>query len=108
LGPRLREDLPEFLGLTCSLLAIGSRVKVGDYRARSIRFPPGWFDAKPPNFWSYPVLYRLDGDVLASRDEMEKALRSYEAGLYGGAFGKSKIEIDIGEDRKAEKSDHAA
>ena len=72
-----------------------------------IRFPPGWFDAKSPNFWSYPVLYWLEGDVLASRDDMEKALRSYDAGLYAGAFDGSRIKIDIGEDRKAEKLGHA-
>jgi hypothetical protein len=72
-----------------------------------IRFPPGWFDAKSPNFWSYPVLYRLEGDVLASRDDMEKALRSYDAGLYAGKFEGSRIKIEIGEDRKAEKLKHA-
>jgi hypothetical protein len=72
-----------------------------------IRFPPGWFDARSLDFWSYPVLYRLEGDVLASRDETEKALRSYDAGLYGGAFDGSRIRIDIGEDRKADKSGHA-
>ncbi len=72
-----------------------------------IRFPPGWFDAQSPNFWSYPVLYRLDGDVLASRDDMEKALRSYDAGLYAGKFEGSRIKIDIGEDRKADKQGHA-
>ena len=69
-----------------------------------IRFPPGWFDAKSPNFWSYPVLYRLEGDVLASRDDMEKALRSYDAGLYAGKFEGSRIKIDIGEDRKADEA----
>ena len=71
-----------------------------------IRFPPGWFDARSPNFWSYPVLYRLEGDVLASRDDMAKALRAYDAGLYAGAFDGSKIKIDIGEDRKADKLGH--
>jgi hypothetical protein len=72
-----------------------------------IRFPPGWFDAKSPNFWSYPVLYRLEGDVLASRDDMKKALRSYDAGLYAEKFEGSRIKIDIGEDRKADKLGHA-
>src|SRR4051812_3676538 len=47
-----------------------------------IRFPPGWFNAKSPFFWSYPVLYQLDGDVLSSRDDLAKALRAYDAGLY--------------------------
>lgn len=70
-----------------------------------IRFPPGWFDAKSPWFWSYPVLYRLEGDVLSSRADLEKALRAYDAGLSAGAFEGSKIRIDIGENRKAEKRD---
>jgi hypothetical protein len=71
-----------------------------------IRFPPGWFDARSPNFWSYPVLYRLEGDVLASREDLEKALRSYDAGLYAGKFDGSRIKIDIGEDRKTDKLGH--
>src|SRR3954469_6194790 len=64
-----------------------------------IRFPPGWFNAKSPFFWSYPVLYQLDGDVLSSRDDLAKALRAYDAGLYGPAFDAAKIRIDMGEDR---------
>src|SRR3954469_23037787 len=72
-----------------------------------IRFPPGWFDAKSPDFWSYPVLYRLEGDVLGSRDDLEKALRSYDAGLYAGKFEATRIKIVIGEDRKAMKMGHA-
>jgi hypothetical protein len=72
-----------------------------------IRFPPGWFDPKSANFWTYPVLYRLEGDVLASRDDLEKALRSYDAGLYGGKFEGARIKIAIGEDRKADKLGHA-
>jgi hypothetical protein len=72
-----------------------------------IRFPPGWFDAKSPNFWSYPVLYRLEGDVLANRDDLGKALRAYDAGLHAGAFEASRIKITIGEDRKADKLGHA-
>jgi hypothetical protein len=71
-----------------------------------IRFPPGWFDAKSPFFWSYPVLYRLEGDVLAGRDDLEQALRSYDAGLYAGAFDRSRIKIAIGEDRVSEKLGH--
>jgi uncharacterized protein (TIGR03067 family) len=72
-----------------------------------IRFPPGWFDADSPSFWSYPVLYWLDGDVLARREDLERALRSYDAGLYGGRFDGARIKIAIGEDRKADKLGHA-
>jgi hypothetical protein len=71
-----------------------------------IRFPPGWFDQASPFFWSYPVLYWLDGDVLASRDDLEKALRAYDAGLYRGRFEAAKIKITTGEDRKDEARGH--
>ena len=71
-----------------------------------IRFPPGWFDAKSEEFWSYPVLYTLEGDVLGNRDELDKALRAYDAGLYDGQFEPSKIQIKIGDDRKTETRGH--
>jgi hypothetical protein len=71
-----------------------------------IRFPPGWFDQVSPFFWSYPVLYWLEGDVLASRDDLEKALRAYDAGLYRGQFEAAKIKIAIGDDRKEEMHGH--
>src|SRR5205823_8358064 len=72
-----------------------------------IRFPPGWFEAKSPFFWSYPVLYRLRGDVLSSREDLDQALRAYDAGLYRGQFDAAKIKITVGEDRKADKRGHA-
>jgi hypothetical protein len=72
-----------------------------------IRFPPGWFDAKSPFFWSYPVLYRLEGDVLAGRGDLERALSSYDAGLYGGRFEREKLKVAVGADRKEEKLGHA-
>jgi hypothetical protein len=71
-----------------------------------IRFPPGWFDARSPFFWSYPVFYWLEGDVIKSADELEKALRAYDAGLYGDGFEKAKIKIDASEERKTEKRGH--
>jgi hypothetical protein len=72
-----------------------------------IRFPPGWFDATSPFFWSYPVLYWLEDDVLASREDLEKALRAYDGGLYRGAFDAAKIKIDMKDDRKEETRGHA-
>jgi hypothetical protein len=72
-----------------------------------IRFPPGWFDPKSPYFWSYPVLYWLDGDVLSGRDDLERALRAYDAGLYRGRFPADKIKIAVGDDRKADKLGHS-
>jgi hypothetical protein len=71
-----------------------------------IRFPPGWFDAKSPFFWSYPVLYWLEGDVLSSRADLDRALRTYDAGLARGRFEASKIKIDQGEDREASRRGH--
>jgi hypothetical protein len=73
-----------------------------------VRFPPGWFDEKSPFFWSYPVIYQLDGDVLSSREDLAKALRAYDAGLYRRGFDASKIRLDVGEDRKADKRGHPA
>jgi hypothetical protein len=72
-----------------------------------IRFPPGWFNAKSPFYWSYPVLYWLEGDVLSSRDDLNKALRAYDAGLYGDKFEAARIKIEVGEVRKAEKLGHS-
>ena len=74
--------------------------------ALEIRFPPGWFDKESPFYWSYPVLYWLDGDVLARRNELEQALRAYDAGLYGGAFDPAKIQIALGKDEVVEKLGH--
>jgi hypothetical protein len=71
-----------------------------------IRFPPGWFDPSSPFFWSYPVLYWLEGDVLASRNDLETALRAYDAGLYRGQFEAAKIKIAIGDGGKAEMRGH--
>jgi hypothetical protein len=71
-----------------------------------IRFPPGWFDGGSAFHWSYPVLYWLEGDVLARRDELERALRAYDAGLYAGAFDGARIQIAIGPDQSAEKLGH--
>lgn len=55
---------------------------------------------------SYPVLYRLEGDVLSSREELDRALRDYDAGLYAGRFDAKKIKIDIGEARTEIRQGH--
>jgi hypothetical protein len=72
-----------------------------------IRFPPGWFQPDSPFFWSYPVLYRLEGDVLSGRDDLEKALRAYDLGLYRGGLDPAKYKVAMGEDREASKLGHA-
>jgi hypothetical protein len=73
-----------------------------------IRFPPGWFNAKSPYFWSYPVLYHLDGDILASGEDLVKALRAYDGGLYRGQFAADKIQIDMGKEGEVQKQGHSA
>lgn len=62
-----------------------------------LRFPPGFFKADDDFFWSYPIMYWLEGDVLKTDKELERALRAYDAGLYGGQFPQDKIRIEIGE-----------
>ena len=52
------------------------------------------------------MLYWLEGDVLSSREDLEKALRDYDAGLYRGRFDAAKIKIDMKEDRKEETRGH--
>ncbi|MDR3638773.1 MAG: hypothetical protein P4L84_33510 [Isosphaeraceae bacterium] len=74
--------------------------------ALEIRFPPGWFDKDSPFYWSYPVLYWLEGDILSRRDELERALLAYDAGLYRGAFDRAKVKIDVGKDKAVEKLGH--
>ncbi len=74
--------------------------------ALEIRFPPGWFDQDAPTFWSYPVLYWLEGDVLTSRTELEQALRAYDGGLYGGLFDRDEIKIALEPDKRTDKLGH--
>ena len=40
-----------------------------------LRVPPGFFDKDDAFFWSYPILYQLEGDVLASDRDLQRALR---------------------------------
>lgn len=65
-----------------------------------LRFPPGFFKKNDDYFWSYPIFYWLEGDVLASEKDLERALRAYDAGLYGGQFAAADINIEIGEGKK--------
>jgi hypothetical protein len=74
--------------------------------ALEVRFPSGWFDKDAPFYWSYPVLYWLEGDVLSRRDDLERALRDYDAGLYGAQFERSQIKINFGPDQGVQKLGH--
>ena len=65
-----------------------------------LRFPPGFFQKQDPYFWSYPIFYWLRGDVLADRAALERALRAYDAGLYGRQFKAEQIKMVVGADRE--------
>ena len=60
-----------------------------------LRFPPGFFKADDDFFWSYPILYQLQGDAIKDVNALHRALSSYDAGLYGGQFEKAKIRLEI-------------
>ncbi len=62
-----------------------------------LRFPPGFFDKDDAFFWSYPILYQLEGDVLSAEKDIQRALREYDAGLYGGGYAAEKIRLTIKE-----------
>ena len=64
-----------------------------------LRFPPGFFKKQDPYFWSYPIFYWLRGDVLGARSELQRALRAYDAGLYGKQFRSERIKLEMGPDR---------
>ena len=46
-------------------------------------------------FWSYPIMYLLQGDVLKSDADLKRALRSYDAGLYRDQFTSGEIKITL-------------
>ncbi|MFP6752499.1 MAG: hypothetical protein VB855_12535 [Pirellulaceae bacterium] len=60
-----------------------------------LRFPPGFFKKEDAFFWSYPILYQLEGDVLSADEDLQRALRDYDAGLYGGGEPAEKITLTI-------------
>jgi hypothetical protein len=60
-----------------------------------LRFPPGFFNKDDAFFWSYPILYQLKGDVLVADKDLGRALRDYDAGLYGGGYPAEKIKLTI-------------
>ncbi len=60
-----------------------------------LRFPPGFFKADDDFFWSYPILYQLQGDAIKDVNALHRALSSYDAGLYGEQFEKAQIRIEI-------------
>ena len=60
-----------------------------------LRFPPGFFKPTSIFFWSYPILYQLDGNCINHDVELKRALLDYDAGLYGDKYSRQQIEITI-------------
>ena len=72
-----------------------------------LRFPKGFFRANDDYTWSYPIFYWLEGDVLDKQVEFDRALRAYDAGLYGGQFAAQKIKIEFGKTQMTTRHSHA-
>ncbi|MEE3371280.1 MAG: hypothetical protein VX346_18240 [Planctomycetota bacterium] len=64
-----------------------------------LRFPPGFFQKQDSYFWSYPIFYWLRGDVLGDRAALQRALREYDAGLYGKQFKPNQIKMEMSPDK---------
>ena len=60
-----------------------------------LRFPPGFFKPTSQYFWTYPILYTLQGKCITNDVELKRALLDYDAGLYGGQFARKLIDITI-------------
>lgn len=70
-----------------------------------LRFPPGFFQATSHYFWSYPILYQLQGNCITNDAELKRALLDYDAGLYGGKFPRDKIDISVRTTKPRQSSD---
>tara|TARA_B110000438_G_C15639966_1_gene574864 strand:- start:197 stop:733 length:537 start_codon:yes stop_codon:yes gene_type:complete len=60
-----------------------------------LRFPPGFFQATSKYFWSYPILYQLQGNCITNDTELKRALLEYDVGLYGGKYSRDQIDITV-------------
>jgi len=60
-----------------------------------LRFPPGFFQSTSNYFWSYPILYQLQGNCITNDTELKRALLDYDAGLYGGKYPQDQIDITV-------------
>ena len=60
-----------------------------------LRFPPGFFKSTSRFFWSYPILYKLQGRCINNDAELKLALLDYDAGLYGGKYPRKQISITV-------------
>jgi hypothetical protein len=60
-----------------------------------LRFPPGFFKPSSAYFWSYPILYILQGNCITNDAELKRALLDYDTGLYGGKYLREQIQITV-------------
>lgn len=67
-----------------------------DYKGfEDLRFAPGMFKAEAPDYFSYALLFWIDGAMSFEPTSIEKDLLKYYKGLCG-AVGKSrKLDIDL-------------
>jgi hypothetical protein len=68
-----------------------------------LRFPPGFFQATSNYFWSYPILYQLQGNCITNDTELKRALLDYDAGLYGGKYSRDQIDITFRNPKKRQQ-----
>ena len=68
-----------------------------------LRFPKPFFDASSEFFWSYPILYQLQGNAINNDEQMRRALLEYDSGLYGAQFPKKNVEMDISRKKADDK-----
>ncbi|MCS5630723.1 MAG: hypothetical protein NZ744_07820, partial [Pirellulaceae bacterium] len=68
-----------------------------------LRFPPGFFQATSNYFWSYPILYQLQGNCITNDTELKRALLDYDVGLYGGKYSRDQIDITVRDPKKRQQ-----
>lgn len=68
-----------------------------------LRFPKPFFDSDSPYFWSYPILYQLEGNAIVNDNQLRRALLEYDAGLYGGRYPREKIRMEVAKEKADDK-----
>ncbi|MEW6160938.1 MAG: serine hydrolase domain-containing protein [Verrucomicrobiota bacterium] len=60
-----------------------------------LQFSPGFEKTNSAGFWSYVILYKLEGNVLTNREELERTLKAYDVGLYNNAVPASDVDVRL-------------
>jgi|GEM_PF-773726 len=68
-----------------------------------LRFPPGFFQPTSMYFWSYPILYQLQGNCITNDEELKRALLDYDTGLYGGKYSREQIDITVQKPKQGQR-----